>query len=577
LELTMRQNIFETRQRAQELLEEVVNIWRQSPQSEQLEGMDKDPAMSLMISALAYQANETDSDIEMLKTEVLQEYVHMLTPYELGHAVPATAIIETSLRSDVSEWNVDTGTYFRLSGTDYQFMPILHTKVINARVGSITRIDGRRWRVDLEFNQPVKNLSGFTFAIDSLFFEDVKVSYKRYFLPIIKPWQYSKLPLAQCFSIDSALYNEAQIFDASKVAMDLFAGNNVRLFCIREHDAAQYMTGEEYEMSLVFEFSGITDGFTFDKKHLILNCIPIVDAQLNYVNLSGENPVARVAGYKETDNGSTASSQFLHLVRPSEQQLYGQAQVEVRRVSGDRFNQARLGRLLNALLSKYYSDFYAFQNQKELSDDNTLHTLQDILSKLTRVCQRDIHRSMDGVYLLLHRGQQLDLKDVSLNIGYLTTHGASINNVLNEASTFILPAAFDTNATRQVAPPILGSNEIDDKACEESLVRYHIITNDRIVTPADIKVFCYNNLMSRYGIDSTMVESVTVSHRMQADPHGCGYEVLAEIVLADNTFVRRSFAEKIPQIEILMEKLMEVRSANVYPIRVSISINEKQP
>ncbi len=572
----MRQNIFETRQRAQELLEDVVNIWRQSPQSEQLEGMEKDPAMSLMISALAYQANETDSEIEMLKTEVLQEYVHMLTPYELGHAVPATAIIETTLRSDVGEWNVDTGTYFRLSGTDYQFMPILRTKVINANVASIKRMDGRRWRVDLEFNQPVQNLSGFTFAINSLFFEDVKVSYKRYYLPIIKPWQYSQLPLAHCFSMDTALYNEDQIFDASRVAMDLFAASNMRLFCIREHDASQYMPEQEDKMSLVFEFTGITDSFTFDKKHLMLNCIPIVDAQLNYVNLSGEQPVARVSGYKETDSDSTASSQFLHLVRPSEQQLYGQAQVEVRRVSGDRFNQGRLVRLLNALISKYYSDFYAFQNQKELTDDNTLHALQDILSKLTRVCQRDIHRSMDGVYLMLHRGQQLDLKDVSLNVGYLTTHGASINNFLNEASTFVLPAAFDTNATRQIIPPILGSNEVDDKACEESLLRYHVITNDRIVTPADIKAFCYNNLMSRYGIDSTMVESITVGRRMQDDPHGCGYEILAEVVIADNTFVRRSFVDKIPQIEILMEKLMEVRSANIYPIRVSISINEKE-
>ena len=102
----MKQNIFETRQRAQELLDEAIRIWRQSPQSEHLEHLEKDPVMSLMMSALAYQANETDSDIEMLKNEVLGEYVRMLTPYEMGHAVPATAVIEASLQEGVTEWMV---------------------------------------------------------------------------------------------------------------------------------------------------------------------------------------------------------------------------------------------------------------------------------------------------------------------------------------------------------------------------------------------------------------------------------------------------------------------------------------
>ena len=104
----MKQNIFETRQRAQELLEEAVSFWRQSPQSEILENLGKDPVMTLLMSALAYQANEIDNDIEMLKSEVLEEYVHALTPYELGHAVPATTVIETSLQNNIAEWEVNS-------------------------------------------------------------------------------------------------------------------------------------------------------------------------------------------------------------------------------------------------------------------------------------------------------------------------------------------------------------------------------------------------------------------------------------------------------------------------------------
>ena len=564
----MKQNIFETRQRAQELLEEAINFWRQSPQSEALEGLGRDPVMTLLMSALAYQANETDNDIEMLKTEVIDEYVHALTPYELGHAMPATTVVETALQDNYAEWEVDTDSVFKLSGSEYTLMPILRSKVINASVESITRLDGRRWKVDLGFKAPIINLSGFTFAINNLFFEDLKVSYKGTVLPIIKPWQYSKLPLAKCFSLDSALYNGSQTFNPSMIAMDLYARQNVRLFCVKEHNPSLYMTSEIDSMSLVFEFSGITDRFEFDKKQLSLNCIMLANAQLQQASL----PIARVAGYSDTEK--QGSSQFVHLIRPSEEQLFGKIRVEVRRIFGDRFNQGSLMRLLNALLNKYHSDFYAFQNQKELADDGTMHNLQDILNRLSQACQRDINRSKEGVYLLLHQDNNLDMRNMSLNIDYLVTQGAAINSELNEESTFLPPAAFVASETRQIVSPLLGADEISDKVCETSLVRYHIITNDRIVTPADIKAFCYNELLSRYGIDKEMVKSINVGHRLETDPHGCGYEILTEIVLVDTPFVRRSFTDKIAQTEILIQKMMEVRSTNIYPIRVSISISD---
>jgi hypothetical protein len=568
----MKQNIFETRQRAQELLEEAINFWRQSPQSEALEGLGKDPVMTLLMSALAYQANETDNDIEMLKAEVIDEYVHALTPYEMGHAVPATTVVETALQDNFAEWEVDTDSIFKLSGSEYTFMPVLRSKVINASVESITRLDGRRWKVNLEFKTPIMNLSGFTFAVNNLFFKDLKVSYKGTVLPIIKPWQYSKLPLANCFSLDSALYNGSQTFNPSMIAMDLYARQNVRLFCVKEHDPKFYMTSEMDSMSLVFEFSGITDRFEFDKKQLSLNCIMLANAQLQQASLSGERPIARVAGYSDTDK--QGSSQFLHLIRPSEEQLFGKVRVEVRRVFGDRFNQGSLTRLLNALLNKYHSDFYAFQNQKELADDGTMHILQDILNRLSLASQKDVNRSKEGVYLLLHQDNNLDMRNVSLSVDYLVTQGASVNSELNDESTFLPPAAFVASETRQIVSPTSGVDEISEKVCEISLARYHIITNDRIVTPADIKAFCYNELLARYGIDREMVKSINVGHRLETDPHGCGYEILTEIVLVDTPFVRRSFTDKIAQTEVLIQKMMEVRSTNIYPIRVTISISD---
>ena len=92
----MEQTAFDTRQRAAELLQEAAAIWRQSAHSDQLEGLERDPIFSLLITALAYQANETDSDIERLKQDVLEEYTRLLTPYESGHPIPATTVVEAA-------------------------------------------------------------------------------------------------------------------------------------------------------------------------------------------------------------------------------------------------------------------------------------------------------------------------------------------------------------------------------------------------------------------------------------------------------------------------------------------------
>ena len=83
----MKQTIFETKQRADELIQEAISIWRQSDMNDFLEGLENDPVLSLLMTALAYQMNELVSDLELMKTEVIEEYAHLLTPYEIGHAL----------------------------------------------------------------------------------------------------------------------------------------------------------------------------------------------------------------------------------------------------------------------------------------------------------------------------------------------------------------------------------------------------------------------------------------------------------------------------------------------------------
>jgi hypothetical protein len=184
--------------------------------------------------------------------------------------------------------------------------------------------------------------------------------------------------------------------------------------------------------------------------------------------------------------------------------------------------------------------------------------------------QKDQFRQIPGVYLLLRNSNLIQSGKGSVDVSYLTTAGAAVNASLNTDSTFTVPVGLAAGETHQIAVPVLGRDEITEESAMASLSRYYIATCDRIVTPADIKLFCYNELLTRYGIVREMVKQLSVNRRIQKDRHSCGYEIVVDIVLADNPFVKRSFAEKVSQVEILMQKMIEVRSTNIYPVTVTI-------
>ena len=569
----MKQTIFETRQRAEELLHEALNIWQHSDDNDKLEGLENDPILKLMITALAYQVNESISDLETMKDEVLEEYAQLLTPYEIGHAVPATAVITTALLDPLTELELNSSKTFSLTGTDHRFIPLLNTRLLNVKDIAIVRIDGRRWKVTLTFSSPIRDLSGFAFAIKNQNFQDVNITLNRQQMPLAKPWDYSELPLSDCFGIDTILYNRSQTYEASATCLDLFARQNVRIFVIRPYNISQFTNVETDSFDLIFEFSGINDNFKFDKSKLILNPVILVNAEQHNTTLSSQTPITRVGGYdKDTEHSDI---QFLHAIRPSEEQLYGNSLIEIRRVAADRFNQGRLVKLLNAVIARYHSDYYAFLGLKGISGDKTMQALQEILFRLADSARKDQLRQVPGVYILLRDTKLLQSKDGSVDVSYLTTSGAAVNDSLNSDSTFIVPTGLNSAQTYQIANPVMGSDEITDESAQASMSRYYIATCDRIVTPADIKLFCYNELLTRYGIIRDMIKSISVNRRQQIEKNGPGYEIVVDILLADNTFVKRSFEEKISLVEMLLQKMIEVRSTNIYPVVVTIQI-EKQ-
>lgn len=565
----MKQTAFDTRQRASELLQEAVTIWRQTDHSDQLEGIERDPIFSLLVTALAYQSNETDSDIERLKQDVLEEYARLLTPYESGRPIPATTVVEAVLQNDVAESLLTEQNAFYLENTKYQFISLLRQRVINVSVSNLTRLDGRRWQVTMKFQSPVKDLSGMTFAILDGRFQDVRVSINGKQLQLVRPWDYANMPVQPCFSVESFLYNKAQMYSASLTGLDLFARQNVALFVIDKEQSETILPMETSSIDMIFDFKGIPDNFVFDKSHFVPNAVILVNAKVSTVSLSSESPISRIAGYTP---GNVEESQLMHLIPPSDEQLFGQTPVEVRRVSADRFNQATLMKLINSLTTKFHSDYYAFLEMRSAGLGEVIRTMQDGLLKMSRAVRKEQLHSTPGVYLLINRQALNESKFISLDISYVTTTGAAVNSNLTPESRFVPPVGFNGSAIRQVIQPVGGFDEVNDTEGQKNYLRYQLVTNDRIVTPADMKILCYTELMNRYSIAPAMVSSMKVSQRQQMDVSNCGYAFWVEIKLQDNPFVHRSFADKIAQAEMFLQKRIAVRSSCIYPIYVNIQM-----
>ena len=145
----MRKKIFATGELAKELQKEATAIWRMGSNEDNFEGLENDPVVSLLMTALAYQEYTADNELSRLKDEVLEDFSRMLIPYELCHAKPASVLVQTNTDNNVSKVSLHSNTSFTLSESKFNFMPLLETTVYNAKIDSKDKRTEKRYEKEL--------------------------------------------------------------------------------------------------------------------------------------------------------------------------------------------------------------------------------------------------------------------------------------------------------------------------------------------------------------------------------------------------------------------------------------------
>ncbi|MFR9650575.1 MAG: hypothetical protein SNG35_00930 [Rikenellaceae bacterium] len=561
----MDQLLYETKSRADELLKAAIDVWSANHNIDQIEGIESDPLFRLLLMAMAYQGEELRSEWESSRSNLLNDLVSRLSPYVEPESIPASMILHSDPHNGVPSVTLDSNCNFKLSGVGLNFIPLFSVRLISYELLRVTRLDGRRWKVSLRFDEPLSSLAGVSFQVLNNAFGDLNVSLNNSNMVLVKPWDRSGLPFVDCFKVDSMIYNQYQPLDSSSMWFDLFAEQNARLFMFKDGEGATHFSHSLDKIDLIFEFSSVDSEFVFNKEMILFNVFPVVNAEVLSVELSAKTPICKLSD--STDN----TRNFITTIAPAKSQIFKDTAVTIRRFDVERFGIQELVNRLEEISHRFSTDYYAFISVSKLREGGEIKQLNALIKTLKDRVRTGVDQP-SGVYALLKNIKSID-SGVSLSLRYLVSDNKIAQTVnIDSSSHFVVPSSLNAAMTYAQSPLVTGYTRLSNAIHEKIEAQYKIATGDRIVTLSDIKHFCYKELFVRFSILPESVRSVVVKHRLRMDSTYSGYEIAVFVKVENSSYLQKSFKSRIPFAELLLQKMIETRMVGIYPVVLSLEM-----
>ena len=529
-----------------EIKKNVIDQWKKEG-NKAFNNMEKDPVIDLLLSSLSYQAFLIQKDIEQFEEKTVRNFRDCVIPYQLIKPIPAFSIVETNT-IDISEKTVDETCVFEFK--KLKFVPLLKTKIINSNLKIVEQQDNVII-VELELVNPVESLSGLSFFIDTdenIKIESIKIS--NYELPLIMPSHFNELPFTKWFN-NSHLFSEQNYFlyGSYDYWQEIFLTNSCKLYYISEYDAKEIHLNGNTNIELEITFNSILEAS--DK--LKINCIPVVNVENKEITLDSRNPVCDL---------SSGVGEFLNLWYDKEEEKnikeYADSFV-IRQFGIERYNPKQLLEQMEEIISRYNSDYYAFQSIKGLKNSDITKKMQEIIDDTYEIVSKEFEDNKNKVsYYAVLKKSKLDNKSVTVN--YLTTFGELGNGVKTEEKVTKTPIFIDRKKTSLLLETKGGKNGIIDESQKDDITKYYFQTKDRLITPADIKIFIrtfyYKNFILNDEVENIIIKPED------------GY-IAVSIKLHENSLLKETTGELLSLSEILQNKIL-LKSTGIMPYKVYI-------
>lgn len=585
----MNDNLQSIQKQVEALKSNIFNVWNlegkwdlENPEAP-YNGMEKDPIVNLLLTAVIYQSNLIKDEINSFNDNLVNDYLDILLPYNLVKPVPAMAMLETQLSKGKKSIVLDDTSRFVIkkknskSKATLSFYPVIKTKILNAKIVGINKASDNKWNVDINFNDANDSLAGMTLYFDNRNFSDLKVWWNDSEIPIVKPWEADNFPLNSMFSTNNYLYNSSMVYGIDNQWFDMLAENNLNLFMVPL--SFDKPVGDN-NVHLTFEFAGSNPGMELDTADLHINCFPIVNVILNNNNnckpfvLSESKPIVCISNdvwsteYNSADfedkNPNEIPDFFMNLVMLDDNDFNDKDKFMLRRFGAERFNINELLILAKKLANRYQSDFFAFQNIDQLQNSSIMQKLDDILKEILEILNKQ-NAIGTGVYAILKHTKTNSVSGNAIKINALFTNG-NFANTTDKDVTITPPSQLsmilDGKSTKLLTKISGGKDPITDIDIKQQITKYYVLTNDKIVTRSDIKAFVIKQL-AIYGIKSNAVLDIKISNDVSDN------SLIQNVEIVFDKSVKN---HNIPMIVEAIARLANMRCASGICIKMSAII-----
>lgn len=518
--------------------------WESDNPNSPLYGMDKDPLVSMLITALAYQEDQIEQDLAGFRSSMVGELEEALLPYHLLKANPSVAMMATAkaagneARCLVRGDSVFTVLKETFQGRDkINYCPLFESNIIGAKVVSLTPLLQGQWKLTLEVEDTKNVLGGVGFFFKDMKFEELTMRLGDKEIPLINPWEYDRFPMNPDFSFWNLIYNQSLAFGTNEQWFDLWAETGVPYYMVDPYTPIMLSRGI---VELTLDFVGLKEQ-DLRADNVVINAFPVVNVTKRHFALTPSEPIVKIAD----DNDF-----FMNLVGEYDT-VEEVSQFILRRYGCERFGFNELLRLADTLQKRSTTDFYAYQTIPTLKDGDRMRKLRILLKDIISIVKKE-GNPKTGVYALLKEDAKVE---VSIPLTALYTDGAKGNDIEAGAPVLAAPSDFNLAETRLLTRSSGGRDEVVDDEERKMLSHYYTMTNDRIVTRADLKSFCIKEL---YNYDIGSVNRIEIA---------CDEEGVRTVV----AFVSEVNPDlNLTAIQQRIERLIEVHSTGTMPVKLMI-------
>lgn len=562
-----------------------------------------DPVSKLMVTTLLHQAQKIKDEISATPERVVSRLCDYFIPKNKIDATPALCFLQpvVKARKGVEAHSIADGTFFTFkidTKTNLSYYPLfinymlpitaLHILNDKALVSNGTRTElrlnckGKVW-VGVEMPVEIDTLGNVSLYIrnsSGVLPRNIFVGNDMTDLSFMEASNLSDIPMMNPFDSQQTNPSSIEIFSTWQTQLSewedgrlLYITDNLKdrdVFKYRAYPKTfqQYLESNDldrFDNNTLWLLLDFGDDFDVPADiEIIPNVVPAVNVSLNSATLTQSSPIAKLI----KGDGSF----FLNIVEtslPSQKQGFNtiSEDVVIRDFDANCYNRDILHRDVRNLYNRFIEDYHAFVEYHSLKDGELVRTLRELVNKIGKsvTSKSEIKTHFDeGTYAM--RSVGLIGKSTTVKVSYLTTNGKLGNSPKTGMS---MENKKDAALEKDVAV-VSSARGGDDKAGVDQryeLLRYYILTSDRLFTKMDIDAFLRIQLLKEYGKEEMKRISFDISIQGAAGSNKLVRGLYIDIKFKDEKNYRKAISTALDR---KLHQMIVDKSCISMPIIVNI-------